>query len=39
MGPLHTDNSNAKEGTIWNLKGQRHGRYHDFWPKFTKFKL
>ena len=21
------------------LKGQYHGRYHDFWPKFTKFKL
>ena len=21
------------------LKGQCHGRYHDFWPKFTKFKL
>ena len=21
------------------LKGQYHGRYHDFWPKFTNFKL
>ena len=21
------------------LKGQYHDRYHDFWPKFTKFKL
>ena len=24
---------------IWNIKGQYHGRYHDFWPKLTKFKL
>ena len=22
-----------------SLKGHCHGRYHDFWPKFTKFKL
>ena len=22
-----------------SLKGQYHGRYHDFWPKLTKFKL
>ena len=21
------------------LKGQYHGRYYDFWPKLTKFKL
>ena len=21
------------------LKGQCHGRYHDFWSKFTKIKL
>ena len=21
------------------LKGQYHGRYHEFWPKLTKFKL
>ena len=21
------------------LKGQYHGRYHDFWPKLTKFKF
>ena len=19
------------------IKGQSHGRYHDFWPKFTEF--
>ena len=24
---------------IYSLKGQYHGRYHDFWPKLTKFKL
>ena len=24
---------------ILSLKGQCHGRYHNFWPKFTKFKL
>ena len=24
---------------LCNLKGQYHGRYHDFWPKFTKFEL
>ena len=21
------------------IKGQCYGRYHDFWPKFAKFKL
>ena len=24
---------------LLHLKEQCHGRYHDFWPKFTKFKL
>ena len=24
---------------ICSLKGQYHGRYHEFWPKLTKFKL
>ena len=28
-----------KVGMLMDLKGQCHGRYHDFWPKFTKFKL
>ena len=25
--------------SLVHLKGQYHGRYHDFWPKFTIFKL
>ena len=29
----------AKFGILFTLKGQYHGRYHDFWPKLTKFKL
>ena len=28
----------ADTGGRW-LKGQCHGRFRDFWPKFTKFKL
>ena len=25
--------------TTFFLKGQSHGRYHDFWPKFSNFNI